>query len=65
MSEPEAFLRAARARILCSYRAAKELGMSAAEVARELGTTRQAASLAARRGEELVRAEGFTLTKAE
>jgi hypothetical protein len=56
---------ASRARSLCSYWAVKELGMSAAAVARELGTTRQAASIATRRGEELVRAEGFTLMSTE
>ena len=56
---------ASRARSLCSYWAVKELGMSAAAVASELGATRQAASIAARRGEELVRAEGFTLMSTE
>jgi len=38
---------ASRARSLCSHWAVKELGMSAAEVARALGVTRHAASVAA------------------
>jgi hypothetical protein len=56
---------ASRARSVCSYWAVKELGMSAAEVARTLGLTRQGASVAARRGEEIARAEGLVLVEAQ
>ena len=50
-----------QARSLLCYWASKELGISMTEIANRLGLTQPAVSIAARRGEEIVRQKGYTL----
>jgi putative transposase len=50
-----------RSRSLLCYWASKELGLSMTEIANRLGLTQPAVSIAARRGEEIARQEGYSL----
>jgi hypothetical protein len=50
-----------QARSLLCYWASKELGLSMTEIANQLGLTQPAVSIAARRGEEIARQEGYSL----
>jgi hypothetical protein len=50
-----------KARSLLCYWAAKKLGMSMTEIANRLGLTQPAVSIAARRGEEIAKQNGYSL----
>jgi len=50
-----------QARSLLCHWASKELGMSMTEIANQLGLTQPAVSVAARRGEEIAKRNGFSL----
>lgn len=50
-----------QARSVCCYWAVRELGMSATEVAKELGLTQPAVSISVRRGEKIAEEEGIRL----
>jgi chromosomal replication initiation ATPase DnaA len=52
---------AVQARSLLCYWATRELGKSMTETANRLGLTQPAVSIAARRGEEIVKLKGYSL----